>query len=98
MRTEPNAADQSRGWAARPPHQLSLLVRRHRLELLAVLLLIAVAGIAHGVNMGNFPYYEDDEGTYVSQAWSVLREGQLAPYYYIYDHPPAGCRSRSGSS
>ncbi len=64
--------------------------RTRRLEVIAVLLLLLAAGIAHGLNMENFPYYEDDEGTYVSQAWAVIREGQLAPYYYIYDHPPAG--------
>jgi hypothetical protein len=40
--------------------------------------------------MFNFPYYEDDEGTYVSQAWAVLTQGSLAPYTYWYDHAPVG--------
>lgn len=52
--------------------------------------LMAFIAIVHAYNMFNFPYYENDEGTYVSQAWAILHEGQLAPYTYWYDHAPAG--------
>jgi len=55
-----------------------------------VVVILAVAALAHGLNMFHIPYYENDEGTYMSQAWAVLREGQLAPYTYIYDHAPVG--------
>ena len=34
--------------------------------------------------------FQDDEGTYTSQAFSVLEDGRLAPYTYWYDHPPLG--------
>lgn len=54
------------------------------------LLTLVAAGFLHGWNMFHFPYYESDEGTYVSQAWSVVKEGKLAPYTYWYDHPPMG--------
>jgi 4-amino-4-deoxy-L-arabinose transferase-like glycosyltransferase len=40
--------------------------------------------------MFGIPYYENDEGTYMSQAWAVLQEHALAPYTYIYDHAPLG--------
>ena len=40
--------------------------------------------------MFHFPYFEDDEGTYMSQAWAVVHEGQLAYYTYWYDHAPLG--------
>jgi endo-1,4-beta-D-glucanase Y len=40
--------------------------------------------------MFGFPYFENDEGVYLSQAWSLLKEGQLAPYTYWYDHAPMG--------
>jgi 4-amino-4-deoxy-L-arabinose transferase-like glycosyltransferase len=50
--------------------------------------LIAVA--SHAINMLNYPLYLGDEGIYLEQAWSVLRQGQLAPYTYFYDHAPAG--------
>lgn len=59
-------------------------------ELLLIAILLTIAGIAHGYNMFHFPYYENDEGTYMSQAWSVLMLGKLAPYTYWYDHAPAG--------
>jgi endo-1,4-beta-D-glucanase Y/4-amino-4-deoxy-L-arabinose transferase-like glycosyltransferase len=54
--------------------------------------LIAVALLAHGLNMFQFPSFTsmDDEGIYTSQAWAILREGQLSPYTYVYDHVPGG--------
>lgn len=52
--------------------------------------LLLLGGLTHGVNMFNYPYYEGDEGTYTSQAWSLVREGSLSPYTYWYDHPPMG--------
>ena len=61
----------------------------HRTLLILVTVLL-VAGFAHGINMFHYPYYEDDEGTYMSQAWAVLHRGELAPYTYWYDHAPLG--------
>ncbi len=52
--------------------------------------IVVIAGLAHGINMWRFPYYESDEGTYMAQAWAVARLGQLAPYTYTYDHAPLG--------
>ena len=49
-------------------------VAGHREQLwVAALLLVAI--LAHGVNMFGFPYYESDEGTYISQAWAVASLG-----------------------
>lgn len=58
--------------------------------LCCLLIALLVSGLAHGWNMFNFPYYENDEGVYVSQAWSLMEFGKLAPYTYWYDHAPAG--------
>jgi len=55
-----------------------------------MLAVVGVAAVVHAWNMFEFPYYEDDEGTYLAQAWSVFHLGQLAPYTYWYDHPPLG--------
>ena len=56
-----------------------------------LLLLSLVSGaVTHGVNMFRYPLYITDEGIYVQQAWSVVREGTLSPYTYFYDHAPAG--------
>ena len=52
--------------------------------------ILLVAALAHGINMFHYPYFEDDEGTYMAQAWAILHQGQLAPYTYWYDHAPAG--------
>lgn len=54
------------------------------------LLALLVAGFLHGYNMLHFPYFESDEGTYTSQAWSIVREHKITPYTYWYDHPPLG--------
>ncbi|HUW24712.1 MAG TPA: glycosyl hydrolase family 8 [Patescibacteria group bacterium] len=59
-------------------------------EWLVILGLVLISAFAHGYNMFNFPYYENDEGVYLSQAWSLINQGQLAPYTYWYDHAPAG--------
>lgn len=55
-----------------------------------VFVVVLVAGFTHAYNMFHFPYYENDEGTYMSQAWSLLNYGKLAPYTYWYDHAPGG--------
>lgn len=64
------------------------IIERPDRYLIPVLLVIAVA--SHGMNMFHYPYYEDDEGTYVSQAWSLATFGKMAPYTYTYDHAPGG--------
>lgn len=51
---------------------------------------LAIAGIFHAYNMFHYPFFENDEGTYLAQAWSFLTHGKLAPYTYWYDHAPLG--------
>lgn len=63
--------------------------RRHATAIVFTCVLL-ISGLSHGYNMLNYPYYESDEGTYTSQAWSLLNGGTLAPYTYWYDHPPFG--------
>jgi 4-amino-4-deoxy-L-arabinose transferase-like glycosyltransferase len=60
------------------------------IERLLVVLSVATGAITHGVNLFNYPLYVTDEGIYIQQAWSVLREARLSPYTYFYDHAPAG--------
>ena len=61
-------------------------------EVTLVLLLMLVGLVSHSLNMFNYPAFSffGDEGIYAQQAWAVLREHQLTPYTYIYDHAPAG--------
>ena len=52
--------------------------------------ILTVAFAAHAYGMFAYPYYENDEGIYMSQAHSLLTEGKLSPYTYWYDHAPFG--------
>jgi len=80
--------------SAQPAPKALLLARADslRAEPLVVLSLVVLALFAHGLNMFNFPSFtlKEDEGVYAAQAWAILRQGQLAPYTYTYDHAPGG--------
>ncbi|WP_433617875.1 ArnT family glycosyltransferase [Dactylosporangium sp. CA-139114] len=53
--------------------------------------LLVVAGLVNGWNLHGWPgRVNDDEGTYVDQAWAMLDHGALAHYTYWYDHPFLG--------
>src|SRR4051812_6155041 len=57
----------------------------------AVLILSILGGlIAQGYHVFQYPLYSTDEGIYMERAWSLLHEGTLDPYTYIYDHAPGG--------
>lgn len=49
-----------------------------------------MGALSHAYNIFAYPLYITDEGVYMQQAWSVLREGKLSPYTYFYDHAPGG--------
>lgn len=55
----------------------------------AIIVVLSLAGtfVSHAYNMFNFPRYELDEGTYISNAWAVT-QGLISPYPYGYGHPP----------
>jgi 4-amino-4-deoxy-L-arabinose transferase-like glycosyltransferase len=46
--------------------------------------------VAYGYGLFRYPLYLTDEGVYMQRAWAVLRQSELAPYTYIYDHAPGG--------
>jgi 4-amino-4-deoxy-L-arabinose transferase-like glycosyltransferase len=53
-------------------------------------MMLLIGALANGYNLFGYPLYVTDEGIYMQQAWSVLREARLSPYTYFYDHAPAG--------
>src|SRR6266702_2236223 len=57
------------------------------LEAVLIVLSLATAFVIHAYNMINFPRYELDEGTYMSNAWAIT-QGLISPYPYGYGHPP----------
>ena len=63
----------------------------HQKSLILGGLLIVAVGLVHALNMHGWPgRVNDDEGTYVAQAWAVVYRNSLAHYTYAYDHPPLG--------
>lgn len=76
--------------AVSPEHVARPSLLQSLVEEYGLIAMILLAAVSHGLNMFHYPLYLGDEGIYMEQAWAVLREGQLAPYTYIYDHAPAG--------
>jgi 4-amino-4-deoxy-L-arabinose transferase-like glycosyltransferase len=63
----------------------------HRASLCLVLVLLGVVGLAMAWNLQGFPgSVNDDEGTYVAEAWAMVYPHHLSHYTYWYDHPPLG--------
>lgn len=77
---QPARAGSSAFWRGRPEAWYDRVV-------LVVLGLFAT--VLGAWNITGASAYQDDEGTYTAQAFSVL-QGDLAPYTYWYDHPPLG--------
>lgn len=65
-------------------------VQDHRAGLMWLVPVLVLAALLHGWNLHHAPGPNDDEGTYVSQAWTFTSRARLAPYTYWYDHPPLG--------
>lgn len=64
--------------------------QKHRKELLLVGIILGISFFAHAWNMFSYPYFENDEATYSSRAWSFMTSGELDVYTYRYDHAPLG--------
>jgi 4-amino-4-deoxy-L-arabinose transferase-like glycosyltransferase len=57
----------------------------------AALLFAILSGlITLGYHLFEYPLYATDEGIYMERAWSLITEGHLNPYTYIFDHAPGG--------
>ena len=80
------------GQKERLRQELSTQMGDHLTVFGRVLLLVSLlmGAISHGYHLFLYPLYITDEGIYMQQAWSILREGMLSPYTYSYDHAPAG--------
>ena len=49
------------------------------LERVLLLVSLLIGAISHGYNLFLYPLYITDEGIYMEQAWSAVREGRLSP-------------------
>jgi hypothetical protein len=76
----PFLAERPRAWAS-----------EHRTALLALSIPLAAVIASTAWNLQGWPgRVDEDEGTYVAEAWAMIYEHHLAPYTYWYDHPPLG--------
>ena len=63
----------------------------HALSVAALAPVLVVVGLATAWNLQGWPgRVNDDEGTYVAEAWAMIFEHHLSHYTYWYDHPPLG--------
>jgi transposase/4-amino-4-deoxy-L-arabinose transferase-like glycosyltransferase len=69
------------------PIRTSMVAVPHLLETIIVIVGLTVSFAAHAINVFYFPHYEEDEGTYMSNAWAITH-GLITPYPYGYGHPP----------
>jgi 4-amino-4-deoxy-L-arabinose transferase-like glycosyltransferase len=80
QRFRPVLAERPKTWA-----------REHRTTLLALGIPLVLVIAATAWNLQGWPgRVDEDEGTYVAEAWAIIYEHHLAPYTYWYDHPPLG--------
>jgi len=65
--------------------------RAHKASLIALGIALVLVCVATAWNLQGRPgRVDEDEGTYVAEAWGMLSEHHLANYTYWYDHPPLG--------
>jgi hypothetical protein len=74
------AVDRPKAWA-----------RAHKASLIALGIALVLVCVATAWNLQGWPgRVDEDEGTYVAEAWGMISEHHLANYTYWYDHPPLG--------
>jgi hypothetical protein len=70
---------------------LSNWVALRRTDLSIMFGLLVVCGLVHGIGFDGYPgRINDDEGTYVAQAYAMEFRHSIAHYTYTYDHPFGG--------
>jgi 4-amino-4-deoxy-L-arabinose transferase-like glycosyltransferase len=79
------------GAPAAPTVRLRVWLGTHRTSLVLLAVLLLVVGAANAWNLHGWPArVNDDEATYVDQAWAMVAKGHVAHYTYWYDHPFLG--------
>ena len=82
---------ESRADTARVARGRAARFAKYRVSAALLAVLLVIVGLATAWNLEGFPgRVDDDEGTYVSQAWAIINMHTLTHYSYWYDHPPLG--------
>jgi 4-amino-4-deoxy-L-arabinose transferase-like glycosyltransferase len=78
-------------WASESLDRVGTWARAHRASVIALGGALIVITVAMTWNLQGWPgRVDEDEGTYVAEAWAMIYAHHLAPYTYWYDHPPLG--------
>ncbi|WP_062377783.1 glycosyl hydrolase family 8 [Demequina pelophila] len=59
-------------------------------EAVLIVALLVLSAVVHACNMLGYPYYDNDEATYMARGWALINEAQLDVVTYRYDHAPFG--------
>jgi len=97
-------ARRARSIASTLPTAAQTLARRlrawvawHRAPLIALGVPLVLVIVATAWNLQGWPgQVDEDEGTYVAEAWAMIDPHHLANYTYWYDHPPLGWAQLAG--
>ncbi len=74
-----------------PAQRQRSMLARHAASIGVLAPLLIVVGLANTWNLQGWPgRVNDDEGTYVAEAWAMIVPHHLSQYTYWYDHPPLG--------
>ncbi|TVZ07169.1 hypothetical protein EAS64_07655 [Trebonia kvetii] len=77
--------------------RLRAWVTWHRAPLIALGIPLVLVIVATAWNLQGWPgWVDEDEGTYVAEAWAMIDPHHLANYTYWYDHPPLGWAQLAG--
>jgi 4-amino-4-deoxy-L-arabinose transferase-like glycosyltransferase len=71
-------------------------ITTNRLSWFIIVAVAIVVFVIQSQNILQFPYYQDVEGTNLSNVWAIIRGEGLSPYAYTYDEPPLGSYLISG--
>jgi hypothetical protein len=88
----PESHDSASGAALRGVRAVRGWVHARRVSLAYLAGPLLATGVLTAWNVYRYPFKStnDDEGTYVAQAWAVENWQEFAHYTYWYDHPPLG--------
>jgi 4-amino-4-deoxy-L-arabinose transferase-like glycosyltransferase len=85
------AARAERGFALAAWQRLRAWAVPRKGNLIALGIALTLVTVATAWNFQGWPgRVDEDEGTYVAEAWAMIDPHHLANYTYWYDHPPLG--------
>lgn len=70
--------------------KLNKRIDKNKYDIVFIMAILYITGIASGINMFHYPSYFDDEGVYMVRSIALAYHHTFSPYNYWYDHAPGG--------